>query len=209
MTVASAPPLAFEAADEQALFEEARHRRRRRQVWMGSGLAVSLTLGVGFFLGFRTTPPQHVAVRTAVRSDGPVLPGHTGLHVDVFVSHGAFAMDLDTGRVRSAVTIPNYVGGYNEVIPRSGHVYLDLPFGRSVVLPDNLQSVRHLSTSGYPAPALQSGALVFLNGNREATVDVQGKLTQSVPLASGTESPVAEGSSGLVVMGGPQAAASI
>ncbi len=203
MTVAPAQPEVFEADDTRVLFEEARRRRRRRRVGIAIGLALCVALGAGMLFGFSTTSPPHNALGSAWRSGGPVLPGNTGLHVDVFVLHGAYVMDLNTGRVRSAASIPNYLGGYIDVIPRSGHVYLDLPFGVSVVLPDNLQSVRNLSIRGYPAPGLHSGALVFFTGKREAEVDVRGHVLRSVPLASGSESPVAEGSSGLVVMGGP------
>jgi hypothetical protein len=203
MTVAPAQPKGLVAGDIHVLFEEARRRRRRRQVWTGIVLTASLAVGAGFVFGSTTTPIPHNAVVNAWRSGGPVLPGHTGLYVDAFVLHGAYVMDLDTGKVRSAVAIPNYLGGYNNVIPRSGHVYLDLPFGVSVVLPNDLQSVRSLSIRGYPAPGLRPGDLVFFTGKREAEVDVRGQVLRSVPLSSGSESPVAEGSSGLVVMGGP------
>src|SRR5579864_726161 len=203
MTVALGPPKAFEAGEAQALFEEARRRRRRRQIWTGIVLFASLALGAEFVFGLTTTPIPHKAVGNTWRSGGPVLPGHTGLHVDVFVQHGAYVMDLDTGRVRSAVAIPNYLGGYNNIIPRSGHVYLDLPFGVSVVLPNNLQGLRSLSIRGYPAPGLQAGALVFFTGDREVKVDVRGHVLQSENFASGSTSPVVEGRSGLVVMGGP------
>jgi hypothetical protein len=203
MIVAPAQPKVFEPGNTQVLFEEARRRRRRRRAGMASGLALCVALGAGLLFGFSATPSSHKALGNVWRSGGPVLPGRTGLYVDVFVLHGAYVMDLDTGRVRSAASISNYLGGYNDIIPRSGHVYLDLPFGWSVVLPNNLQSVRSLSIKGYPAPGLRSGALVFFTGKREEVVDVRGHVLRSVPFATGSESPVAEGSSGLVVMGGP------
>ena len=200
MTLISAPPNEpLEVGDTHALFEEARHRRRRRQVWIGSVLVLSLALGAGFLFGSAPAPRVRTTVGSVVRSGGPLLPGKTGLHVDVFAWTGTYVMNLDTGQVRSA-DIPSYIN----LTPRAGSVFLQRGDG-SIVLPDNLQSLRRLPIEGFSAPGLRPDTFVVLSsrGNKELEVDARGKVLRSVTFTPCDCSPVAEGTSGLVVMEGP------
>jgi hypothetical protein len=189
-------------------------RRRRRRWWSIAVAAVALIIGAEVFVGV-TTPAKRATPGSIVRSGGPVLPGRTGLHIDAFVGNNAYVMNLETGQVRSAVAIPyGLLVGFNNFIPRAGGVFLSLSFGRNFVMPDDLQSVRSVST-GHSAPALRPDAVILINtscppharsctslGNtQEVEVSIRGKVLRSLPFDAVL--PIAEGTSGLVVDAGP------
>src|ERR1700688_617502 len=129
MTHVSAPPKKlFEADDTQALFEEARHRRRRRQMWTGSALAASLVLGASaYVIAAQANGPGSGPHRSDTSTSALVRTGSTlvyGLDTLRFIN-------ADTGASR---TVPMPAPGVENTLPEI------LRAGRFLLLNDGLKA---------------------------------------------------------------------
>jgi hypothetical protein len=155
-------PSATVDRETQVLIEEARQHQRRRHLWIGTILMAALVIGLGVFLTVASSGTR-VAPVSPVRRGGPVLAGDTGLHLDVFVGRTAYALNLDTGEVRSAVALPyddlpTSPDGYGfgpadlEYIATAGGIFLPESARGGYVVSDDLQSVHPLSITSRRLP---------------------------------------------------------